>query len=48
MTREQYLNILMLLNVMEALMQAHKTPFPPYLIGSLDEAVKILREEILK
>lgn len=48
MNREQYLNILMLLNVMEALMQAHKTPIPPYLIGSIDEAVKILREEILK
>ena len=48
MTREQYLNILILLSTLESLILAHKVPIPDHLFASMELATGQLREEILK
>lgn len=48
MTREQYLNILILLGTLESLILEHKVPIPDYLYASMEWATQELRKEILK
>jgi len=48
MTREQYLNILILLSTLESLMLANKVPIPEGLFDDLEWATGQLRKEILK
>ena len=48
MTREQYLNILILLSSLESLILANKVPVPDYLFDRLVESVDLLRKEVLK
>lgn len=48
MTREQYLNILILLSTLESLILANKVAIPDYLYASMELATGQLREEILK
>ena len=47
MTREQHLNILILISALESLMLAHKVPFPAGLSEDLDLVTEALRKEIL-
>lgn len=47
MTREQHLNILILLGTLESLILAHKVPFPAGLSEDLDLVTEALRKEIL-
>jgi len=48
MTREQYLNILILISTLESLILAHKVPIPDCLFAEMERATAQLREEILK
>ena len=48
MTREQYLNILILLSTLESLILANKVVIPDYLFAEMERATAQLREEILK
>lgn len=48
MTREQYLNILILLSNLESLIIANKVMFPDYLYAEMERATDELRKEILK
>ena len=48
MTREQYLNILILLSTLESLILAHKVQIPDGLFTELERATDDLRKEILK
>ena len=48
MTREQYLNILVLLSTLESLILAHKVAIPDYLFAEFERATEELRKEILK
>lgn len=48
MTREQYLNILILLSTLESLILANKVVVPDYLFADMEYATNELRKEILK
>lgn len=48
MTREQYLNILILISTLESLILAHKVQIPEGLFDDMDRATEELRKEILK
>lgn len=48
MTREQYLNILILISTLESLILAHKVPIPDYLFAEMERATEELRKEILQ
>jgi len=48
MTREQHLNVLILISALESLMLAHKVPFPAGLSEDLDLVTEALREAVLK
>ena len=48
MTREQYLNILILISNLESLILAHKVSIPVPLSADIDYVTKELRKEILK
>ena len=48
MTREQYLNILILISTLESLILANKVHIPDYLYASFEFATNELRKEILK
>ena len=48
MTREQYLNILILISTLESLILAHKVPIPDYLFEEMERSTDGLRKEILK
>lgn len=48
MTREQYLNILILLSALESLILANKVVIPDYLFAEFERAAEELRKEILK
>lgn len=48
MTREQHLNILILLSTLESLILAQKVPIPAGLFDDMDRATEELRKEILK
>jgi len=48
MTREQYLDLLILLSSLESLILAHKVPVPDSMFDLLVESVDLLRKEILK
>ena len=48
MTREQYLNILILLSTLESLILANKVVIPDYLFAEFERATQELRKEILK
>jgi hypothetical protein len=48
MTREQYLNILILLSALESLILAHKVHIPDYLFAEMERGTELLRKEILK
>ena len=48
MTREQCLDILILISALESLMLAHKIPFPQHLSEDMEQTTEALRKEILK
>ena len=48
MTREQYLNILILISNLESLILAHKVSIPDYLFAEMERSTDGLRKEILK
>jgi len=48
MTREQHLNILILISSLESLILAQKVPFPAGLSEDLDLVTEALRKEVLK
>jgi len=48
MTREQYLNILILISTLESLILAHKVSIPDYLFAEMERSTDELRKEILK
>ena len=48
MTREQYLNILILLSTLESLILANKVVIPDYLFAEFERATEELRKEILQ
>lgn len=48
MTREQYLNILILISTLESLILAHKVTIPDHLFTDMEYATNELRKEILK
>ena len=48
MTREQYLNILILISTLESLILASKVQIPEGLLDEMDRATEELRKEILK
>lgn len=48
MTREQYLNILILLSALEALILANEVVIPDYLFAEFERTTEGLRKEILK
>ena len=48
MTREQHLNILILLSTLESLIMAHKVPIPDYLFAEMERSTDELRKEILQ
>ena len=48
MTREQYLDLLILLSSLESLILANKVVVPDYLLDRLVESVDLLRQEVLK
>jgi hypothetical protein len=48
MTREQYLNILILLSTLESLILAHKVAIPEGLFDDMERSTDELRKEILK
>lgn len=48
MTREQYLDLLILLSSLESLILAHKVPVPDSMFDLLVEGVELLRQEVLK
>jgi len=48
MTREQYLNILILLSTLESLILANKVVIPDHLFAEMEWATGQLGEEILK
>ena len=48
MTREQYLNILILLSTLESLILANKVVIPDHLFAEFERATEELRKEILK
>ena len=48
MTREQYLNILILLSTLESLILANRVVIPDHLFAELERATEELRKEILK
>ena len=48
MTREQYLNILILLSTLESLILANRVVIPDHLFADLERATEELRKEILK
>ena len=48
MTREQYLNILILLSTLESLILANKVVVPDYLFAEMERSTDGLRKEILK
>ena len=47
MTREQYLNILILISTLESLMLAHKVTLPEGLLDDMERATDALRKEVL-
>lgn len=47
MTREQTLDLLMLLSALESAFFASKATMPDYLIERIDAAVEILRKDLL-
>lgn len=47
MTREQYLDILLLVSTLESMIIAHKVPVPDHLFDALSKAVELLRREII-
>ena len=48
MTREQYLNILILLSTLESLILASRVVIPDHLFAEMERATEELRKEILK
>ena len=48
MTREQYLNILILISTLESLILASKAQIPEGLLDEMNRATEELRKEILK
>ena len=48
MTREQFLNILILISTLESLILASKVQIPEGLFDDMDRATEELRKEILK
>lgn len=48
MTREQTLDLLMLLSALESAFFASKATMPDYLIERIDDAVAMLRADVLK
>ncbi len=48
MTREQYLNILILLSTLESLILANKVVIPDHLFAEFGRVAEELRKEILK
>lgn len=48
MTREQYLNILILLSTLESLILANRVVIPDHLFAEMERATEELRKEILK
>jgi hypothetical protein len=48
MTREQHLNILILLSTLESLILAQKVPIPEGLFEDIDLVTETLRKEILQ
>lgn len=48
MTREQHLNILILISTLESLILAHKVAIPEGLFEDLDRVTEALRKEILQ
>ena len=48
MTREQHLNILILLSTLESLILAQKVPIPAGLFEDIDLVTEALRKEVLK
>lgn len=48
MTREQALDLLLLLSALESVLMADGKRVPDYLFDRLEEAVKVLKEEVMK
>ena len=48
MTREQYLNILILLSTLESLILANRVVIPDHLFAEMERSTDELRKEILK
>ena len=48
MTREQYLNILILLSTLESLILANRVVIPDHLFAEMERATEELRKEILR
>ena len=48
MTREQHLNILILLSTLESLIMAHKVAIPEGLFEDIDLVTEALRKAVLK
>ena len=48
MTREQHLNILILLSTLESLILANKVVIPDYLFAEFERATEALRGAVLK
>ncbi len=48
MTREQYLDLLILLSSLESLILANKVVVPDYLFDQFSKSVDLLRQEVLK
>lgn len=48
MTREQYLNILILISTLESLILANKVMVPDHLFAEMERVTDELRKEILK
>ena len=48
MTREQHLNILILISSLESLILAHKVQIPEGLFEDIDLVTEALRKEVLK
>lgn len=48
MTREQYLDLLILLSSLESLILANKVVVPDYLFDQFAKNVELLRKEVLK
>ena len=48
MTREQHLNILILLSTLESLILANKVVIPDHLFAEMERATEELRKEILQ